>query len=399
HVEYLFKVFDFDAAAGAFREATLENMIDRDRILKSKDLRAKFTEWFFQPETLRRFDAGTIVIPEEYLAKRAFSVAPGGQSRSFNRPFFEMFSDEQIEKALAGQSLRNIRSVDGFHRRASDITCIGCHQTRAIGGFHFMGRDPLLKYPGNSVFVPGSTHFFGDLPRRKDIVAAFALNQSPDFSRGFSSRPQESRSRELVGRGLYDGWGAHCFKGADASFASWTCAAGLRCQTLHDSRFEIGMGVCVPDGRLEIGDALERGVVTTRRFGDDRYKASDRTKNPDPGRYVTSPQSAEPGKSTGGFPAGSLRTKTCDNLPGQAVCGALPAAANGFNACVGSGKNFVVCLREFSAGVGLRGCDADNPCRDDYICAESYDANKGACVPPYFLFQFRVDGHPVGKAK
>lgn len=30
--------------------------------------------------------------------------------------------------------------------------------------------------------------------------------------------------------------------------------------------------------------------------------------------------------------------------------------------------------------------------RDDYICARTPDGN-GACIPPYFLFQLRVDGH------
>jgi hypothetical protein len=53
----------------------------------------------------------------------------------------------------------------------------------------------------------------------------------------------------------------------------------------------------------------------------------------------------------------------------------------------------------------LKGCDANEPCRDDYICARtaaghsaSKDARErahGACIPPYFLFQLRVDGHPA----
>jgi len=40
--------------------------------------------------------------------------------------------------------------------------------------------------------------------------------------------------------------------------------------------------------------------------------------------------------------------------------------------------------------------DQKTPCRDDYICAESFVPERGVCVPPYFLFQFRVDGHPKG---
>jgi hypothetical protein len=44
----------------------------------------------------------------------------------------------------------------------------------------------------------------------------------------------------------------------------------------------------------------------------------------------------------------------------------------------------------------LRACDADQPCRDDYLCALT-PAGKGACLPPYFVFQMRVDGHPAAR--
>ena len=63
---------------------------------------------------------------------------------------------------------------------------------------------------------------------------------SPDYSRGFSERPQLRAqvgiSGELAGTGYYDGWGAHCYQpGAkaadnDPSFRAWTCAEGLACQ-------------------------------------------------------------------------------------------------------------------------------------------------------------------------
>ena len=85
----------------------------------------------------------------------------------------------------------------------------------------------------------------------------------------------------------------------------------------------------------------------------------------------------------------------------------------------------------------MRACDAAKPCRDDYICLRpiGYDAAnghenscsaepaspaisiprisarksrthawlgrnggkgdpRGLCIPPYFVFQFRSDGHP-----
>src|SRR5207253_783686 len=105
---------------------------------------------------------------------------------------------------------------------------------------------------------------------------------------------------------------------------------------------------------------------------------------------------------TGGFPAGMLRIKgakgdTCpSNLPGEATCGRV--AAMGFNKCISDGKPFPECL-QFTETAGLRACDRANPCRDDYICTAPYRGladgrNMGTCIPPYFMFQFRVDGHP-----
>jgi hypothetical protein len=44
----------------------------------------------------------------------------------------------------------------------------------------------------------------------------------------------------------------------------------------------------------------------------------------------------------------------------------------------------------------LRQCSARHACRDDYICSqnEGHPPGSGVCIPPYFLFQMRVDGHP-----
>ncbi len=55
-------------------------------------------------------------------------------------------------------------------------------------------------------------------------------------------------------------------------------------------------------------------------------------------------------------------------------------------------------MKKFTKPTGIRRCSRENPCRDDYICAESLVQgleDEGVCVPPYFTIQFRVDGHPV----
>ena len=100
--------------------------------------------------------------------------------------------------------------------------------------------------------MPASPHFFGDQVRRRDILAATRDGRSPDYSRGFASRPQLRGGKELAGTEYSDGWGAHCYapgKSAasnDASFRGWTCAEGLACQIAGKTS---RMGMCFVKGR------------------------------------------------------------------------------------------------------------------------------------------------------
>lgn len=254
--DYLLKVFHHDAQAHLFEEAPLENQIDRDRLLADDNLRRDFKAWLLDPRHFSEFDRGTILIPDRFLAKGAIAITPVGFDPSELQPEFgvfqaghatttAVFSDSDVVAALkkaaeSGAAPQNIRSVAGFERRLNDVTCSGCHQTRGIGGFHFPGVDWMAPKPSNSTVVPASPHFFGDQVRRRDILGSLNSGSSPDYSRGFSERPQlRARSKlvgELLGTEYNDGWGAHCYQpGAkpadnDRSFGSWTCAKGLACQ-------------------------------------------------------------------------------------------------------------------------------------------------------------------------
>ena len=96
--------------------------------------------------------------------------------------------------------------------------------------------------------------------------------------------------------------------------------------------------------------------------------------------------------SSVGFPNG-MCAGSCDNLKPGETCGAI-AELFGFNNCLANGKTpFAKCLSENVGPASLQACDQKNFCRDDYICARTSEG-KGACIPPYFLFQLRVDGHP-----
>jgi hypothetical protein len=266
--DYLLKVFDYNAKTRAFGEATLENQIDRERILADNELGRDFRAWLLDPKHFSELDRGTILIPKQYLATRAIAPTPTGFSSSDLQPAFGLVEGEgtatdpvftkndvvaALEKAAKdGTGLQNIRSVAGFERRLNDITCAGCHQTRGIGGFHFPGVDWMAANPSNSIVVPGSPHFFGDQIRRRNILTSMRNGERPDYSRGFSGRPQLRGSSELTGTEYGDGWGAHCYlPGAkpadnDRSFTSWTCAKGLACQVMSEAS---RMGMCFVGSR------------------------------------------------------------------------------------------------------------------------------------------------------
>jgi hypothetical protein len=263
--DYLLKVFRYDALAHAFQESPMENQIDRGRILADDGLKREFKTWLLDPRHLAEFDRGTILIPEKFLARGAIAPTPVGFDASDLQPEFGLTQGEgtnpvfketdvvaALEKAAEdGIKLQNVRSVGGFERRLNDITCSGCHQTRGIGGFHFPGVDWMAAKPSNSTVVPASPHFFGDQIRRRDILTALRDGRQPDYSRGFSSRPQLRDSSQLLGELLgteyNDGWGAHCYAPSaktgdnDRSFRSWTCAEGLACQVAGKTS---RMGMC-----------------------------------------------------------------------------------------------------------------------------------------------------------
>jgi mono/diheme cytochrome c family protein len=266
--DYLLKVFDYDAQTQLFEQAPLENQIDRERILADTKLSRDFRTWLLDPRHFSELDRGTILIPDKFLATGAVAATPVGFAPSSLQPAFGLvqgedaaadpvFTETDVVAALKkaaerGITLQNIRSVAGFERRLNDVTCAGCHQTRGIGGFHFPGVDWMVAKPDNSTVVPASPHFFGDQIRRRDILTSLRDGRRPDYSRGFSSRPQLRGSTELAGTEYDDGWGAHCYlpkpdaADNDRSFRSWTCAEGLACQVVGSAS---RMGMCFVKSR------------------------------------------------------------------------------------------------------------------------------------------------------
>lgn len=195
---YIIRVFRWtpgnEEGGGRWKASYLTNQIDRARFFdakgdentcgenKNKKLdRTRLVEFLLSinapgegPNGVGDVDSGLINIPQEFLACRAISISPGGSSRSGNLPFWSgktatevIITDKEISDALKryrakGFTLGFVGSADEFRTRLNDATCSGCHQTRAIAGFHFPGADRFGTSPVNSVYLPGSPHFFGD---------------------------------------------------------------------------------------------------------------------------------------------------------------------------------------------------------------------------------------------
>jgi hypothetical protein len=265
--DYLLKLFRYNAQTRLFEEAPLENQIDREKIFADAGLKREFRTWLLDPKNIGELDRGTILVPDKFLATGAVAATPVGFAPSKLQPAFgfvqadgygnEVLGESDVVAALKkaaaqGIAFENIRSVAGFERRLNDMTCAGCHQTRGIGGFHFPGVDWMAEKPSNSTVVPASPHFFGDQARRRDILTAIRDGATPDYSRGFSDRPQLRGSTELAGTEYDDGWGAHCYQQKpkradnDASFRSWNCAEALACQPIGNAS---RMGMCFVKSR------------------------------------------------------------------------------------------------------------------------------------------------------
>ena len=463
NAEYLLNIFNWNPGTHTFNRKRLENQIDREDLLRNPDKLQALKTWLFTPEHLHELAEGTITIPDEYLAYRAITSAPGGTARASNRPFLGLISDAEAEQAYNDLKvaaarldpegkLRNIESGFALQQRLTDITCTGCHQSRAIGGFHFMGADwksYIRDFPQNAIFVAGSPHFYGDLPRRRAVVKAFADGKTPDFGRGFSMRPRKtSRGGVNVFPEDFDsirmGWGANCYTrtngeaNADPSFKTWACTEPLICKPLHESTHEPGLGICVnkaeSKAQLKIGDPFIFGELTyeevpqkaeqtdgTYTYRDIYCAKSDVMNNRKaaPGKCLTPLPGSKPGDEQlhgyqmGGFFGGMKRQRDCaDPLDKGTVCGTEAGATRGaglrpienaFNKCIvmlGDNKtSFKPCLtsKSFTHASTLRSCNIMRPCRDDYVCLATKSTTQtgsGACLPPYFLFQFRTDGHP-----
>ena len=369
NAEYVMRAFDLEG--GKLVKGRLFNTPRTD--LDAKE-RATLLAWI--ESHLAEIDDGTAVVPDALLATQITSVSPRGLIHAPNRPFSRIVGDARaVFGHLSLDGRARVRTPELLLRRLDELTCVGCHQTRGIAGFHLLGEERDAKATFNSLAVGHSPHLGADLGWRALDLASAAKGEKPPV-RPFAGYPD----------GKY---GAEC--GLVPGLAEWRCADGLTCRNIHHGDW----GVCAPREGTRPGEPCEDVEVNanTRVLG-----AIVTSRGPD----KTCPAPID-GKAVGAFCApnwlgftGGMCSVLCEHLgeiQGESICAPLPSA--GYEAdCFLSHEPIEECLERHYASARIAKCDASTPCRDDYGCARVPAAppGVGACVPPYFIFQVRVDG-------
>ncbi len=362
-------------------------LMDTPRDDLSEGERADLLAWI--GSNLDAIDDGRALIPARFLAQRAISVSPRGLVKPANRPFARLFGgddatgSEALRRAVPSAALASRARVTNHAlllRRLDEATCPGCHQSRGIAGFHLLGEERDRSVAFNALAVGHSPHLGADLTWRRAYLDALADGRPLPSSRPFAVRPD--------GEGAY---GAEC--GVAPEYAAWTCGPGLVCRDLHHGP----VGVCAPAVTSRAGEPCE--AVKTA--------PASRPEGPLVTSLGADPSCPAPVNEarTGLFCApnwlgftGGMCSERCDAIGeidarSSAICAGLPSA--GYEAeCFVGREPVEACLPRHLVRARIATCDAAHPCRDDYACARIPGAptGVGACIPPYFVFQLRVDG-------
>ena len=335
HAEYMLRAFRWNAGMQRFDVATLENTPDLAKLKANAPLRKELLRWLQQPANLHALDEATLQLPEKFLATEAVSVAPRGFERLANRPFAQIFSAGEWQAVPASRTLQSPQAV---LRRLDDLSCAGCHQSRAVAGFHLLGVDrrgaSRTFTAGNALALPHSPHLQDELARRVRYVHAALSTPRPDPFRPLAEAD-------------------------DANAAPEKATVGASCEPTRITQ--------------SANPWLDRAEKLPRVACEGALSVCEKT--------------------SVGFPGG-MCSGPCDAPDKNGTCGGI-AILSDFNQCLAANKPFGECLGKHTRPGNLRSCSSQQPCRDDFICAqaEGQPEGRGACIPPYFLFQMRVDGH------
>ena len=165
---------------------------------------------------------------EKFLATGAIAATPVGFSTSNLQPEFGLTQgdDAKVDPVFSDRRCRDGAEKGRRARRAVAEHPLGRRLRAPAQRRHLLGlpsdpRHRRLSFSGRRL---AGGHILPMRPscrprrissatRSGAAISSIALRdgRTPDYSRGFSSRPQLRGSSELAGTEYDDGWGAHCY--------------------------------------------------------------------------------------------------------------------------------------------------------------------------------------------
>jgi hypothetical protein len=428
---YLLRVYRLDEAEGGVAAVAvpLENTPDVTRLRADPALRAELAAWLGQH--IGDVDQGTYLLPERFLTDTALSWSTLGVNRGANHPMSAVFLDhlDELPDPTGTADLRFIASKRGLLERLDNGTCTGCHQAGSTAGFHLLGPDGETAGVTNRLASPVSPHLAEERSRRKMLTADIASGTEPDRFRAHALAPNFGM-KGYVAVGPNQPCLPDTHRGDLQPAATWSCATGTCDVVAADPTSAINWGQCMPaEADMRAGQTCRQGAIRTRAprtegaFNQgayaDKVDLSQRWGLPEDKTFAADAYNCRP--TVIGVPLGrTYRRCTAEERTLDAVKGELGGLSPDICAVVGGSKfdrcveqDFHACLEQIVGRGMVATCSADVACREDMICqslpwqlegvpdaaGEALTAaGVGFCTPTYFLFQLRLDGHPVPRA-
>ena len=446
----------FRAKGGKLEPVALENTPDVLAVEHNPALLADFVAYLKQGDHLDRLDRGTLVINfnPRFLTKFSVSWSTLGRARTANKPYSRLFQNRRaLLESIDISRLKYLKSHDALVERLNNLTCMGCHQSGGTAGFHMLGyADDKFSHGFNKQQQALSPHAAAEQARRLTYVESLAAGRLPNTFRPHSNFPEAVWP--VAGGVQYKPAtvGQLCVAAND--FAESPGCAPINgqpttCQRTVTSKTQpVLFGECVvKGGHASAGAVCWKGevaeVATLRqdrgpipaynlfafqdkwKFGGSAYTGAEVQ-----GLRCVLPQSGAPlGR------ASRACTLEEENFTGLDDVRKIPPqlcanqGGNGFDLCAAA-SNSGACLESRVVRGMLDTCTPSRSCREDYICQKfpeydkisdaSYGSRKagkrvnrstpdringqairdlhqaeaGFCVPTYFLFNMRLDGHP-----
>jgi hypothetical protein len=444
----------FRKSGSRLEPVELENTPDVLAIKKDPTLLKRFVEYLKKPENLNQLDLGVLNIDFEpkFLAKLSISWSTLGRARTANRPYTELFRENRaLVETIDISKLKYIKSHDALIERLNNLTCMGCHQSGGTAGFHMLGQaDDAFSHSFNRQQQALSPHASAEISRRMAWLRNVASAQEPNRFRPhstFSSADWNSNA----GIPKFDPLkaGQLCFAEAETFSHQPNCGdpkgRSVECQrTVLAHGKKVLLGECVlKEAVNSSGHACWKGEIkessTTHPernppgynfFAfEDKWQLSGGIFK-DPKSYgCVLPQSGAPlGRMSRrcSIDEENVEVDFANGIPDE-LC--ANQGGSGFDMCAASGDSGA-CLETKVARSMLDTCSEKRFCREDYICQKFPDFDKisvkdyvrkkgdqlinlsqpskirgdviaearrrgiGFCVPTYFLFNMRLDGHP-----